>query len=341
MSIDKEVNFKDLAMIFAALLSDGSIQKNRIASFTNKDIELIKAFKNSYKSFFHLSEDKFKGNWNKSEFENKIMTIKIHSKEIVNFLLNFSKFKHNPTRNKGIKIYPVAHIPEMIFNGNKKLKYVFLKMYASCDGCIEVSIRYPRSAKKYDVIGNVVFACENPTLNLDLFNLLKSLAYTPIRDVKRVRLTRIKDIIKFENECGFIEGCKIFKSGHGAHFYNEEKNKILKLLVYLLKAGIPKNLSKVFRSHDNKNQIKKYLIFLLDEIKKGEKLPKIKFKQGKTTLNIEEKKWILSKKLFRKNIKSNKKYILPATKILKHFKKKFKKNIDVTTIYWYWTRFRK
>jgi len=331
------MNIKDLAIVTAGLLSDGS-HTDKVVYFNNKDLTLIEHFKSSLKRIYNLEDKRFGGNWKRLK-EHDIKRVYFCSKELVQKLTKFSPtFTTKPLHIDNKKIYPDCKIPNIIVNSTPKIKEEFLRMYASCDGDVEVHIRYITKEKRYDPRGNVCFIVEHPSLKKQVFEMLLSLGYSPTLERGRLRLCKKEDIIKYCKKVGFVKGCKISNSSRRVHFYWHDKNDVLLLLSYIVCFGIPKPLSKVEKSEENKSKIKKYLSSLLDKIEKGKKLDNLKHKQRRNFLNSKEKKWLLSWKnkqgkfvIYNKN-----KFRVTTIKIAELFHEKFGKDIDFTTVHWYW-----
>lgn len=322
-----------LGIVFATLLSDGSIRNDgMLIELQNKDIFLIKHFKSSLKSLFNLPDSKFKGDWRNQKIKYK--KIHICSAYIAQFLLAYGSFRHNPFYlPNGKKVYPITRIPSLVMK-DKEVGINFLRMYASCDGCVEVTPRYTKRVKIYRISGGVTFACENPTLNLDLYKLLISLSFQPIRDSKRVRLVKIADIVKYEKEIGFVEGAKTLTTRPSNRFYGKKKNDILKLLVHVSVYGIPYNIRKVPNSKENKKRIIKYLRVILKTIENKRKLPKIQMKKKCVRLKKEEREWLLKNKISL--MTKGRKYRISALQVSKTFEKTFGRRIHWGTIYQFW-----
>ena len=327
---------EELATIFAALLSDGNIRRDKmLIELRSKDMSLIYHFKRSAKILFNLPDNKFKGNWKNQQVEQK--KIHICSTKIARFLLRYGNFRHNPFRvSDGRKIYPIARIPSLVMK-DREAGVNFLKMYASCDGCVETTVRYIKRVKIYRISGCVCFACENPTLNQNLYKLLTLLGFRPIRDSKRVRLGKTEDIAKYEREIGFVKGVRTLDTRPTNRFYENKKNDILKLLVHVLVYGIPYKLRKVPQSEENKRKIVGYLKSLLRKIENKEELPRIRMKKRCKRLTKEERNWLLRNRI-RVSVKSGRKYAISVLQISEAFEKRFGRKIHWGVIYQYWRK---
>jgi len=331
------MDMKSFAIVTSGLLSDGS-NTDKVLYFNNTDYILIKYFKEAFKKIFDIDNEKFGGNWEKAK-EHDIKRIYICSKDLVNKLKCHSPtFTTKPKYVDNKKIYPNCRIPEIILKSMPRIKNEFIRMYASCDGDVEIHLRYVSKEKRYDPRGNVCIIVENPPLRKQILAMLITLGYSPTLEEGRIRICKKRDIIKYAQEIGFMDGCKISNSNPHVHFYWHKKNDILSLLVYLIQFGIPKNLSKVNKSKQNKKNLKGYLSNLLNKIERKEKLDYHNYKQRRNFLNDEEKKWILGwkNKKGKKLILNNNTFKVTTVKIAEMFKDKFSKEIDNTTIFWYW-----
>lgn len=333
------MDLKDFATVVAGLLSDGS-HTDKVIYFTNTDITLINHFKNALRRLYNLDNKRFGGDWKKLKKHN-LKRIYFCSKDLVTKLTKYSPtFTTIAKHINDKKIYPNCKIPSIILNGGESIKKEFLKMYASCDGDVEVYLRYVTKEKRYDIWGAVCFVIDNPNIKKQVFDVLLSLGYSTTFEDGRIRICRKKDIIKYSKEVGFVKECKISNSNPRVHFYWSDKNDVLSLLAYVIQFGIPKELSKVKKSKTNKYKIKRYLEGLLKRIERGEELNLLKFKQRRNFLNKEEKNWIISwKGKWGKKVVYNKNELrVSINTIAKLFLERYGKDIDPTTVFWYWKK---
>ena len=331
--IDSIKEDENLAQIIAALLSDGSVERGLLIKFVNKDIVLINKFLELSKAVFSLSDKNIKGNFMFKNDED-IKDIYICSVDLVSSLHKYTPtYRTKPYRdiNKNLIKYPNSYIPQFIMNGNKEIKHAFLRMYASCDGCVEIHINYVNADSRYDIRGRVSFICQHPVINQQLFDLLTSLSFSPVKKNGLVQLNRTKDINLFAKHIGFINGCRITNSNKRVYFYYKKKEDVLGLLVYLLYNGIPKELSYCYKSDLNKKKVIKYISKILDYIKNKQVFEQTSYKANNNfnLITPEEKEWLIKRKEF--NSENN----IPYTTITNLFFRKFNKRISPQIVYYY------
>lgn len=122
--------------------------------------------------------------------------------------------------------YPHANIPDEV-SKSRKLGIEFLRIYATCDGGVSIAIGYKGSMPF--LVRKVFIAVKHPILAKQLIGLLENIGYKPYYYGQQIRLTRSKDIIRFQKEIGFIKGAKI--SGDSKYLRGYEKNQILETVV--------------------------------------------------------------------------------------------------------------
>lgn len=137
--------------------------------------------------------------------------------------------------------YPLVTLPEILFK-NKKLAIKFIKIYATCDGGISVTVTKNKRGSRF-LIRKIFISVKHPLLKDQLANLLKFLEFSPSVYKDQIRLTKKEDILKFKKNIGFITKAKI--SGD---------SKILK--------GLEKNyvLEKVAESYQNPHELMNFLL---------------------------------------------------------------------------------
>src|SRR3989344_1348511 len=326
---------EDLAQLIAALLSDGSVERGLLMKFVNKDPVLIKKFIDLSLKVFRFPKEKVKGNFSKIH-EQQVKRAYFCSVRAVSYLHQFtSTFRTKPFRspNKELISYPNSTIPKFIIMGEKPIKAAFLQMYASCDGCVELNLRYVTRDKRYDLRGYITFFCKHPIIHQQLFELLKSMGFNPIKKIYEktsiIQLTKTNEIKKFRKEISFINNCKITNSNWRVYFYWKENENVLDLLIHILENGMPKNLTYCAKNAKNKGKIMKYLTNFLNIIEDGGELENIKYKANRNFLTVEERKWITNRKgLYLENN-------VPYKLLTKQFSNKFNKEILPQTIFYY------
>ncbi|MFQ6009849.1 MAG: hypothetical protein ACE5J7_01885 [Candidatus Aenigmatarchaeota archaeon] len=108
----------------------------------------------------------------------------------------------------------------------------------------------------------IMIACENLKLKQDICTLLKGLEFEPKEMPHEILLTG-KDVEKFRQKIGFVNGCKVV---HGKHWKGIEKNRLLNL-AHLLNKGASNIIPFSLRKDKTKEkEIRKYLLLLISKI---------------------------------------------------------------------------
>ncbi len=184
------------AKLIAYLLSDGGIYKggdNGLYIFlTSKDKTLINDFKEilvfyGLKPYVRLSTRAYE--------------IRVGNKKLAQKLLN--KCKTFRTLKYSNNKYPEIEIPKEILT-DKKLAKEFLKVFASCEG-------YVKFNKRKWTTRRITIGCSHPELSNYLIQLIGLLGISTTKRKTEVVISGKENIVKFQNEIGFIKGTKVQK----------------------------------------------------------------------------------------------------------------------------------
>lgn len=137
--------------------------------------------------------------------------------------------------------YPKVQLPSILFM-SKRLACNFLKIYASCDGGVSVSLTKNKK-KSYFLVRKVLISVKHPVLSDQITRLLKHLDFQPSQYKDQIRLVKKKDIIRFHKQVGFINGCKV--SNDSKYFCGIEKNQLLNMVIKSF--DIPKYLVDILK----------------------------------------------------------------------------------------------
>ena len=240
------MGIRQLTLLAAYLLTDGGIsaknKSNWTIYFRNKDPEIIDSFQ---KCLGGCSGRK--GHVTKRSDGTDF--VRLNSKKLALKLFrlsqsyrtkaceNFPRCMHLSGKQSACSLfgtltidgiqYPKANVPESVFR-SKELAQKFLKIYASCDGGISVTVARNKRNSLF-LVRKVFISIKHPVLSNQITELLKWLGYSPSQYKDQVRLVKKEDIIKFNNEIGFISGSRI--SNDSRFLSNFEKNTILTKVV--------------------------------------------------------------------------------------------------------------
>lgn len=189
----------------------------------NTSWQIIEAFKKSLISLYNLPEHRIR-------ISQKIVNGKPYYKAVLDdmkigrFLNNkygtFRTLKYS--LENGRSFYPSASLPVKL--QNPSIVRQFLKLAFSCDGGINLYV----VRKKYTwLIRNVYLSCQHPVLLKQYFNLLKKIGIQSkiLWKDELIRIQGRKDLEKFANEIGFLDGVKITQ--HSTYWQGFEKQRIL------------------------------------------------------------------------------------------------------------------
>lgn len=249
------VGIREILRLIPFLLSDGGVSPKGINGWTiylrNNDLEIINEFRSNVKKAINKRPSLIKR-------KDGTFMVRIDSVELGNLLLKFSPTYRTSKRDR----YPAcpgtyggrcvcktcetkeettpAKIPEEIFADIKLAKY-FLKVYASCDGGVSVTVT---KKEKYKFLVRKVFiSVTHPKIKSGLIRLLNLLGFRPKHYEGQIRLTSKEDLEKFR-KIGFIDGCKIGKDSK--ILSGMEKNLVLEKMISSY--GYPSELIKFLQN---------------------------------------------------------------------------------------------
>lgn len=224
----------NLGILIGLLLTDGWVSKNKTSwqiGFTNKSEELHSLFKGKMNAMFGFPH--FTTSLNSRSKEIKVTTV--NSKEIGKQLHSILPSFRKKAFEDGT--FSECKIPEFFFNLQENEIRQVLSAIFSADGGVTLSVtRRKRNIKwgKYEgweIKAEVILGCKNPLIKKQFIQLLKNLGFSPRKDDGKIILEKKKDIVKFRNEIGFVQGLEISKSRNWKGF---EKNRILNLAIKTL-----------------------------------------------------------------------------------------------------------
>jgi hypothetical protein len=248
----------ELGVVIGLLLTDGWVSKNKSSwqiGFTNRSEELHELFKEKIKKIF--GDVHFTTTPNSKNKGIKVTTLT--SKKIGDFLHSFTPSFRKKAFTNGT--FSNCKLPDFFFNLSKEeIKQVLSAMF-SADGGVTLSVGWRKRNVKcrinegWEIKREIILGCKNPRIKKQIIKLLEKLGFNPREDKIKIVLEKKRDIIKFKNEIGFIDGVKISKSNTWKGF---EKNQILDLAIKTMELK-----KKDLKQFKNKEEVVNFLKSLI------------------------------------------------------------------------------
>lgn len=233
-----------LVRLIALLLTDGGISK------ASKNLYEIYITNNSniiLNMFEACIEDLFgKQKFYRYKFKT-VKKVKITSKEIGIYLLKFSSsYRTRPCNTypkcldktlcricRSINGYPPARIPKFILNGKIEIRQEFLKIAFSADGCIEFyenkNKKNNKKSNKKSIQRRISLFCSNPYILKQFKTMIKKCGFNITFTKTEIRITGKKQLNKFKNEIGFLDGVVV--SSKSKFWCGYDKNELLRIVL--------------------------------------------------------------------------------------------------------------
>jgi len=245
-------NYKNKAIIFGALLTEGSISAKRI-TFSNTDKVLmdkfIKAYEKEYDNEYYLYNRELPSGKTFYEFD-------VQKKSSKFFKCKFFK------ELKGLKSKD-KKIPSFLFKSSKSVQKIFLQTIFECDG----SISYIKSDNliniNYDSISKQLIN-EIKILLLN-FGIFSKLNYQQRDDSWKIYLGNKINVNKFIDRIGFLTNKKIKQLEYQTLIKNDKKTSLYEDKIPFLSSYLK---NKYKNNYLNKNNIDNYSILNNEDKKK-------------------------------------------------------------------------